>query len=344
MPFPHPPSLPESHDFDYAALDRETRSELQGWTNEIKGLVRQTAENVVCIGRRLTASKEKLGHGRFENWLRAEFGWSLYSARRFMQVYRHFKTHNLCDLNIAISALYLLARPSTPEEARQEALEQAAQGETITHAVAKEIVAGHTIDVAAEVVEDDPPAASPDQLASEPASRAIPTPDQPGEPVSTPAEMEPETPTEVKAGDGLRPAIGDRVRILRRQKGQDKWSGKTARIWEITPDGRLRVAVEGHKGVRFTLKPEWVEPVTETPENYKAQPEPGPVDPADEPDPESSIDMPSEEENEAAPRFQAGDRLQGTNLGQQNQEWTGEVAEVLEASETEIMVVLRIPR
>ncbi len=53
------------------------------------------------------------------------------------------KFNNLLDLNMAPSALYMLAAPSTPEPARLEAVARASAGETITHAVAKEIVAEH---------------------------------------------------------------------------------------------------------------------------------------------------------------------------------------------------------
>jgi hypothetical protein len=40
----------------------------------------------------------------------------------------------------APSALYLLAAPSTPESARTEALERAAEGEPITYSAAREIM------------------------------------------------------------------------------------------------------------------------------------------------------------------------------------------------------------
>jgi predicted XRE-type DNA-binding protein len=75
----------------------------------------------------------------------------------------------------------------------------------------------------------------------------------------------------------------------------------------------------------------------------------------DEADPESPAmvsDRPSaiaEEPSEAKPvkevplQFQAGDRLQVTNLAKQNEQWTGEVAEVLEVSEAEIKVIVRVP-
>lgn len=62
----------------------------------------------------------------------------------------------------------------------------------------------------------------------------------------------------------LRFCVGDRIRILRRQEGKDKWTGCTAIIWEVTPNGWLRVDVEEYKGVKFTLKPEWVELMEKT--------------------------------------------------------------------------------
>jgi hypothetical protein len=56
-----------------------------------------------------------------------------------MQVARRFKTVNFTDLDIATSALYILAADSTPEPARLEALNRANSGETITRAKAKAI-------------------------------------------------------------------------------------------------------------------------------------------------------------------------------------------------------------
>jgi hypothetical protein len=46
-------------------------------------------------------------------------------------------------LDIAASALYLLAELSTPDEAQEEALELAKQGENITYAKAKDIIKQH---------------------------------------------------------------------------------------------------------------------------------------------------------------------------------------------------------
>jgi len=54
-----------------------------------------------------------------------------------------FKYENFSHLSIAPSALYLLAAPSTPLSARQEAILHANSGEFITHAKAKMLIESH---------------------------------------------------------------------------------------------------------------------------------------------------------------------------------------------------------
>jgi hypothetical protein len=60
-----------------------------------------------------------------------------------MQVHKKFKTVNFTYLNIATSALYLLAADCTSQAARDEAVQRADAGEVITRAKAKEIVQLH---------------------------------------------------------------------------------------------------------------------------------------------------------------------------------------------------------
>ncbi len=127
-------------DFDYDALSSKVRILVQAKTSELKSLIRRSAQDVIDIGQKLTEVKGQLDHGNFGNWLKAEFDWSTRTAGRFMQVATQFKSANLVDLNIAVSALYLLAEPSTPEEARKQALKLAKEGENITHTKAKAIV------------------------------------------------------------------------------------------------------------------------------------------------------------------------------------------------------------
>lgn len=126
----------------YVGMDAETRIVVQQKTEEIHGLMKRTAGDVVEIGNRLIVVKMKLEHGHFGRWLADEFGWTHMSATRFMNVAEIFG-QNSQIVNFGASALYKLAAPSTPEPARKEATKRAEAGETITHAKAKEIIAEH---------------------------------------------------------------------------------------------------------------------------------------------------------------------------------------------------------
>jgi len=129
--------------FDYASLDPENQIIVQQRTAKIRTLMRRTTQDTFEIGQMLILVKEQLGHGRFRNWLKAEFDWSVRTAARFMQVATRFKSANLAHLNIAASALYILSESSTPDEAHEEALELAKQGEDISYAKAKDIINQH---------------------------------------------------------------------------------------------------------------------------------------------------------------------------------------------------------
>jgi hypothetical protein len=51
------------------------------------------------------------------------------------------KSANFADLTIDASSLYLLAAPSTPDEAREAVIERSERGETLTHAEVKKMIA-----------------------------------------------------------------------------------------------------------------------------------------------------------------------------------------------------------
>lgn len=124
--------------FDYNALDTETRIVVQQRTGEIKALMRTTAQGIIDIGSKLIEVKQKLGHGNFGNWLKAEFDWTQQTAVNFMRVADKFKNFiNLTD--IAPSALYLLAAPSTPDEVRDHFIEQSQNGTSVGYTEVKEL-------------------------------------------------------------------------------------------------------------------------------------------------------------------------------------------------------------
>ncbi len=157
-----PPLNSEQQFFNYEDLDNETRVVVQQRTSEIKSLVKRNAQEVIEIGQKLIDVKEKLGHGKFRCWLKAEFSWGPTTAWKYMKVTETFKCSPCEHLDIAASALYLLATPSVPESARNEALERANQGEPITRTAARAIIQQHkpkeeltTINVPAETVESE---------------------------------------------------------------------------------------------------------------------------------------------------------------------------------------------
>jgi hypothetical protein len=132
------PVIVQASLFDYTALDTEARIVVQQRTSEIKTLMRRAAQDIVEIGERLIEVKARLPHGQFGVWLKAEFEWSDRTAQNFMQVAARFKSATVADFSAR--ALYLLAAPSTPDEARDQALARAEAGEAITHKTVKAII------------------------------------------------------------------------------------------------------------------------------------------------------------------------------------------------------------
>ncbi|MEA5513958.1 DUF3102 domain-containing protein [Nodularia sp. UHCC 0506] len=138
--------------FDYGILTPEQRSLVEQRTSEIREQLRKTAQDIWEIGESLAEVRAQLKHGQFETWLKAEFGWSRRTAYNFINVYETFGNRaNLAQIDIATSALYLLAAPSTPENLREQYLQEAKTGKRITH---KELV--HTIKHQAEKVAEKP--------------------------------------------------------------------------------------------------------------------------------------------------------------------------------------------
>ena len=129
--------------FDYAQLDTETRIVVQQRTDEIRTLVRRTAQDIIEIGNKLIEVKARLGHGYFGEWLNAEFGWKWKTAQNFMSVADKFV--NFTNINLAPSVLYLLSAPSVSDETREEAIALVESGNTLTVADTKQLIAVHRL-------------------------------------------------------------------------------------------------------------------------------------------------------------------------------------------------------
>ena len=135
--------------FDYRVLAEDDRAFVKERELLIRETAQRTAQGIVAIGQWLTEAKDRLGHGRWLPWLEGEFGWADRTARRFMTVYDAFKLDKLSDLEIDVSALYLVAAPSTPAPVREEVVRRAKNGEPMTRAKAMEVL--ETYEARAEV-------------------------------------------------------------------------------------------------------------------------------------------------------------------------------------------------
>ena len=121
---------------DRAALDQHVA--------EIRLLIKRAGADILEIGRRLVECKKLVGHGNWLSWLDLQFGWDERTAQRFMSVYEFAgKSDKLSDLSIGVSALYLLAAPSTPDTARDEIVQRNKAGERLSTTEVKRIAQRH---------------------------------------------------------------------------------------------------------------------------------------------------------------------------------------------------------
>lgn len=128
--------------FSHEIANNET-SFVLNCTLEIKRLHKQTQENIIKIGQLLLEVKRRLAHGQFTEWIEKEFSWSTDTAQRFMNAAKLAEEKPQIAVfanQIDTSALYLVAKPSTPENVRQEIVLRAEAGERIRHSTAKELI------------------------------------------------------------------------------------------------------------------------------------------------------------------------------------------------------------
>jgi hypothetical protein len=95
--------------------------------------------------------------------LAAEFNWSERTAENFMRAYDlHCKSEKFADLDLPVSAFYLLAAPSTPDKALEEVAMRVGKGNGVSVAEVKDIIAKsrrgsslrHLIHVARQTLRD----------------------------------------------------------------------------------------------------------------------------------------------------------------------------------------------
>ncbi len=103
--------------YDYDQLPTEHREAVRRSARIIKPLLKRTAEDIFIIGGELRAVKEMLPHGRYTEWLEVEFGLSERMAQHFVNVRERLGPKSEKFSVLPPSTLYLLAAPSTPDQA-----------------------------------------------------------------------------------------------------------------------------------------------------------------------------------------------------------------------------------
>lgn len=112
-------------------------AELARYAREIRTFGKQA---IIEIGKRLIECERLCkAEGRWLQWLKTEFGWSRITADNFINVaLAAARVKNFDSLNVPVSALYLLAAPSTPDEVIDAVAER---GERLSLAEVKAIIA-----------------------------------------------------------------------------------------------------------------------------------------------------------------------------------------------------------
>ncbi len=123
--------------FDYAVLPIDAALTARAAAERIKLRLKRTVEDIIEIGRELTAVKDQLPHGQFLPWVAAEFEMSQWTANQFMNAADRFGDKLEIITNLKPTILYSLAAPSTPESVVTQAIEHVESGEKVTIADVK---------------------------------------------------------------------------------------------------------------------------------------------------------------------------------------------------------------
>jgi len=125
--------------FDYTALDPDPRQAARRHAKAIQTHVASSTKAVIDIGHRLIELRQQLDGGQWRAWLTSEFRWTRSVASNYMQVAEKFGDLDTVS-RFQPSALYALARRYVPPRAITDAVALAKSGQTISKAVARQLI------------------------------------------------------------------------------------------------------------------------------------------------------------------------------------------------------------
>jgi hypothetical protein len=150
--------------------------------SEIKTLRKRVAADLIRIGRLLIVPRATVAHGEWGPWLRDEFDWSQDTAERYIGVVKMLDEGKLeirSVRNLDVSSLYVLAQPSTPQEARDQVAQMVDQGNPPTPAEVRRLAgkpAKRERKVAVQDSHDSPEAAHSTTARVLPEAEIVPEP------------------------------------------------------------------------------------------------------------------------------------------------------------------------
>jgi hypothetical protein len=76
--------------YDYAAIPEQHRELVQRAALDIRSRLKRTVEDMIEIGKQLSAVKAVLEHGQYHDWIKAEFGMSIGNASEHRSIAARF--------------------------------------------------------------------------------------------------------------------------------------------------------------------------------------------------------------------------------------------------------------
>ena len=107
----------------------------------------------VQVHQRLVEVKERIGHGNYEDFVRRRLPFTPRTARNYVRAYELLKSETISDFDLDAGSLYRLARPSTSDGVRVEALEKA-RTERISEAEIQKLIANDKAKSAAKAKDE----------------------------------------------------------------------------------------------------------------------------------------------------------------------------------------------
>lgn len=128
--------------FDYNVVEDVHRELVKAAARAIKPRLKRAAEDIFVIGRELMGVREFLPYGSYVDWLDVEFGLSVRQAYRFISVAERLSGKSFDIMSkLPPTTLYMLAAPSTPDQAIQAIEAKVIAGEPVRVSTVRQAIA-----------------------------------------------------------------------------------------------------------------------------------------------------------------------------------------------------------